>query len=88
MTVEAALLGTIAISCFPGEKPLYISYLEKKKLVDTIFSPKLIASKAADALTNPEKYTAREERGRALLNWMEDPAKRILGKITDALRNH
>ncbi len=85
MTVEAALLGTIAISCFPGQKPLYISYLEKKKLVDTIFSPKQIASKAADALANPEKYRTREERGSALLNWMEDPAKRILAKITDAL---
>ncbi len=84
MTVEAALLGTIAISCFPGRKPLYISYLEKKKLVDTIFSPKEIASKAADALTNPEKYTTREQRGSALLNWMEDPAHRILAKITDA----
>ena len=86
MTVEAALLGTIAISCFPGQKPLYISYLEKKKLVDTIFSPKQIASKAADVLTKPEKYTAREKRGSALLNWMEDPAQRILAKITDALR--
>jgi uncharacterized protein len=85
MTVEAALLGTIAISCFPGQKPLYISYLEKKKLVDTIFSPKLIVSKAAEALTSPEKYATREEKGRALLNWMEDPAQRILGKITDAV---
>jgi len=86
MTVEAALLGTIAISCFPGPKPLYISYLEKKKLVDTIFSPKQIASKAADALTNPEKFTTREERGTALLKWMEDPSQRILAKITDTLR--
>jgi predicted glycosyltransferase len=86
MTVEAALLGTIAISCFPGQKPLYISYLEKKKLVDTIFSPKQIASKAADALTNPEKYTTRGDRGSALLNWMEDPAQQILAKITDSLR--
>ncbi len=86
MTVEAALLGTVAISCFPGQKPLYISYLEKKKLVDTIFSPKQIASKAADALTNPEKYTTRGVRGRTLLTWMEDPVRRILAKISEARR--
>lgn len=86
MTVEAALLGTISISCFPGQKPLYISYLEKKKLVDTIFSPKQIASRTADVLTSPEKYTVRRERGNALLNWMEDPSGRIHAKLTSALR--
>ncbi len=84
MTVESALLGTVAVSCFPGPKPLYISYLEKKKLVVTIYSPKQIASRVDDVLTDPEKYSARKENGKALLAEMENPAQRILERINEA----
>ncbi len=84
MTVEAALLGTAAISCFPGKKPLYISYLEKKQLVETIFSPRSVASKIAKILRDPEADKPRMEKGRELLRWMENPVTRIAQKIMDA----
>ncbi len=86
MTVEAALLGTVAVSCFPGEKPLYISYLEKKRLIDTIFSPRRVASKIADILQNSEKYEPRRKSGKRLLEWMEDPTRRVVPKVIDAVR--
>ena len=84
MTVEAALLGTPAISCFPGEKPLYIRYLERRGLVETIHSPRKIVSRVRDVLSNPEKFEAQREEGRKLLAWMEDPAARILATVKDA----
>jgi predicted glycosyltransferase len=86
MTVEAALMGTLALSCFPGQTPIYIEYLEKRRLVDTIKSPKLIASRAQDMIANPEKYQARKDEGKKLLDWMEDPVKKITGKIKQAAR--
>ena len=86
MTVEAALLGTIAISCFPGNKPLYIKYLERRRLVDTMFSPKQIAAKVERILQVPEEFRSRQESGKELLRWMENPTKPIVQKITDAAR--
>src|SRR5437764_1335841 len=55
MTVEAALLGRPAISCFPGDKPLYIKYLEKKGLVKTIQSPRTIAMKVRETLASDKE---------------------------------
>jgi len=77
MTVESVLLGTPAVSCFPGPRPLYIQYLENKRLVETLHSPKSIASRAREALVHPERFESQRSRGRALLKWMEDPVKRI-----------
>jgi uncharacterized protein len=73
MTTEAALLGRLAISCFPGEKPLYIKYLERKGLVTTILHPKKIAQTLAKALTSPKELDKQKKRGTALFQWMEDP---------------
>jgi uncharacterized protein len=87
MTVEAALLGTIAISCFPGTKPLYISYLEGKHLVETILSPRTVASTTIEILRDPEKYRSRRGEGRELLRWMENPAKLIVRKVLDATKS-
>jgi predicted glycosyltransferase len=77
MTVEAALLGRPAISNFPGEKPLYIKYLESKGLVKTIQSPREIALRVARTLESEEEREKQEKRGTKLLRQMEDPIKII-----------
>lgn len=77
MTVEAALLGRPAISNFPGEKPLYIKYLERKGLVKTIRSPREIALGVARTLGSKEELEEQEKRGAKLLRQMEDPIKVI-----------
>lgn len=86
MTVEAALMGTLSISCYPGTTPIYIEYLEGKGLLETIHSPKVVVSRVRNMLTNPEEYEAQRQQGRELLNWMEDPSKRILSKVKEAAR--
>jgi uncharacterized protein len=80
MTIEAALLGKLAVSCFPGEKPLYIKYLERKGLVSTILNPKRIAQTLAKALTSPKELDKQQRRGTALLRWMEDPIS-VLARV-------
>src|SRR3989449_7111404 len=77
MTVEAALLGRPAISCFPGPKPLYIKYLEKKGLVKTIQSPRTIAMKVRETLASDKAMEEQQKRGAQLLRGMEDPIKII-----------
>jgi len=81
MTVEAALLGRPAISNFPGEKPLYIKYLEKKRLVNTIQSPREIALRVARILASEEEREKQEKRGTKLLRQMEDPIRVISGVV-------
>jgi predicted glycosyltransferase len=81
MTVEAALLGIPSISCFPGPKPLYIQYLEKLGLVETIKSPREIASKLHRMLTDPEAFETQKRRGKQLLAKMEDPVAKILSTV-------
>lgn len=80
MTVEAALLGKPAVSCFPGDKPRYIRYLEGKGLVKTILSPKKIALLAKKTMSSERIQNAQHSRGSELLNWMEDPI-RLISKI-------
>ncbi len=87
MTVESALLGTPAVSCFPGEKPLYIKYLERQRLVRTIYSPKETSLWVEDVLKRPEKYEAVKEKGKRLLEWMDDPAEKILAVVREAAVN-
>ena len=77
MTVEAALLGRPAISNFPGEKPLYIKYLESKGLVKTIQSPREIALRVARTLGSEEEREEQKKRGAKLLRQMEDPIQVI-----------
>ena len=81
MTVEAALLGIPSISCFPGPKPLYIQYLERLGLVETIRSPREIASKVCRMITEPELFQSQKRRGRELLTRMEDPIAKILSTV-------
>src|SRR5690349_15681844 len=81
MTVEAALLGRPAVSCFPGEKPLYIQYLEKQGLVKTIQSPREIALRVNTTLASKAKQKAQEARGTKLLDQMEDPVRVISGVV-------
>lgn len=82
MTVEAALLGRPAISCFPGEKPVYIKYLEKRGLVETVQSPREIARRVSKALASGEDRKEHEQRGTKLLHRMEDPVKVISGVVS------
>ncbi len=77
MTMEAALLGVSAVSCFPGPKPLYISYLESKHLVRTMKSPAAIARETIKILRDDRRQQSQRERGRRLLSWMEDPTAKI-----------
>src|SRR4029077_5978446 len=63
MTVEAALLGIPSISCFPGPKPLYIQYLERLGIVDTIKSPREIVSRVHRILTSPEAFDNQRRNG-------------------------
>src|SRR5438309_11922832 len=86
MTVEAALLGRSAISCFPGEKPLYIKYLEKKGLVKTIQSPRHIALVAGRTLASDEERERQEKRGKKLLGQMEDQIRVISGVVRKSWR--
>src|SRR2546428_11251885 len=86
MTVEAALLGRPAISCFPGEKPLYIKYLEKRGLVQTIRSPRRIALLVGRVLDSEEEREKQQRRGTRLLHEMEDPIKIISGVVRKTWR--
>jgi predicted glycosyltransferase len=86
MTVEAALLGIPSISCFPGPKPLYIEYLERLGLVETIRSPREIASKIQRILADPEAFEGQSKGGKQLLAKMEDPVAKILSTVEVAGR--
>jgi predicted glycosyltransferase len=88
MTVEAALLGRPAISNFPGEKPLYIRYLERKGLVKTIRSPREIALSVARTLGSEEEREEQKKRGAKLLRQMEDPIKVISGVVRKTWRKN
>src|SRR5438093_3675287 len=84
MTVEAALLGVPAISCFPGPKPLYIRYLERKRLVKTIKSPSKITKEVLQILRNDKRREDQRRRGKKLLAWMEDPTEKLLDTLKRA----
>lgn len=81
MTVEAALLGIPAISCFPGPKPLYIQYLERLGVVETIKSAPRVVSRVEKMLNDPESFDDQRKRGRQLLTKMEDPVAKILSTV-------
>jgi predicted glycosyltransferase len=84
MTVEAALLGVPAISCFPGPKPLYIRYLESKGLVRTIKSPNKISQEVLELLRDDKRRERQKIEGTRLLAWMEDPTQKILETVKKA----
>jgi uncharacterized protein len=84
MTVEAALLGIPAISCFPGPKPLYIQYLETRGLVRTIKSPNNVATEVLEILRNDKTRENQKRMGTRLLAWMEDPTQKILETVKKA----
>lgn len=86
MTVEAALLGRPAISVFPGEKPLYISYLEKEGLVETIRLPRQIAQIVKRTIESKAELSGQRKRGTELLRQMEDPINVISGVVRETLK--
>ena len=81
MTVEAALLGIPAISCYPGPKPLYIQYLERLGLVETVKLARKVGSRVEKMLTDPEFFDDQRRTGKQLLARMEDPITKILSTV-------
>lgn len=80
MTVEAALLGKPAISCFPGPRVLYLEWLEKQGAMRTIFSPRRIAKIVGETLRTDSTHQERSSRGARLLQQMEDPI-RVVSRV-------
>jgi hypothetical protein len=60
---------------------LYIQYLERLGLVETIKSPQEIASKVHRILTEPEAFEGQKRDGKRLLKKMEDPVAKILSTV-------
>ena len=81
MTVEAALLGIPSISCFPGPRPLYIQYLERLGIVKTIRSPREVATRVHEILSDPQAFDGQKRKGKELLARMEDPIAKILSTV-------
>ena len=78
MTAEASLLGTPAISCYPGPPTLIEKYLIRKKLIARITEPERTVKRIGKILDNlSEERKLQKERADALLARMEDPADAI-----------
>jgi len=76
MTAEAALLGVPAISAFQGPELYTERYLLSKGLLLKARTPAEVSRCVRASLD--QAYRKRyQKRGRALLDWMEDPAARI-----------
>ena len=76
MTTEAALLGVPAVSAFQGAELYTETYLQSKKL---LLRAKTVGevSKCVSASLEARYRESYKRRGRALLDWMEDPAARV-----------
>ena len=85
MTAEAALLGTPAISCYPGPPTLVEKYLIREKLIARITEPEKSVKRVGRILDNlSEERKLQRERASALLARMEDPADAITRYIEGA----
>jgi uncharacterized protein len=84
MTAEAALLGVPAVSAFQGAELLTERYLLSKRL---LLRARTVAevSKCVSASLERRYSEGYHRRGRAVLDWMEDPAARVAGYL-NALR--
>ncbi len=86
MTVEAALMGKLAISCFPGPRVLYLDWLEKQRVMQTVFSPRRIAKIVGKTLGSGSAMNSYGRRGIALLKKMEDPTT-VLSRVVHRALN-
>jgi len=80
MTTEAALLGVPAVSAFQGAELYTEEYLQTKGLLLKARSVGEV-SKCVSAALNPRYRESYQRRARALLDWMEDPAKSVAGYL-------
>ena len=77
MTAEAALLGVPAVSAFQGAQLYTEKYLLSKSLLLKARSVDAV-SKCVRASLDPKYRKSYRRRGRALLDWMEDPAEIVV----------
>jgi uncharacterized protein len=80
MTTEAALLGVPAVSAFQGAELFTERYLISKRLLLKARSVDEV-SKYVRASLEPSYGEDYQRRGRALLEWMEDPSKKVVGYL-------
>lgn len=80
MTAEAALLGVPAVSAFQGAELYTERYLLSKRLLLKARSVGGV-SKCVSASLDLGYREAYRQRGRALLDWMEDPSEKVVGYL-------
>jgi predicted glycosyltransferase len=81
MTTEAALLGVPAVSAFQGPTLYTEKYLLSKRLLLKARSVDGV-SKCVTTSLAPRYRESYRRRGRALLDWMDDPSDKVLGYLT------
>ncbi len=77
MTTEAALLGVPAVSAFQGAELYTEKYLLSKRLLLKARSVAEVSKYVAASL-DPRYREGYRRRGRALLDWMEDPSQKVI----------
>jgi hypothetical protein len=77
MTTEAALLGVPAVSAFQGAELFTEKFLLSKRLLLKARSVSEV-SKCVAASLSPSYRESFHRRGRALLDWMEDPSQKVI----------
>jgi uncharacterized protein len=80
MTTEAALLGVPAVSAFQGAELYTEKYLLSKRLLLKARSVDEV-SKCVRASLDPQYREGYQRRGRALLDWMDDPSEKVIGYL-------
>lgn len=80
MTTEAALLGVPAVSAFQGAELYTEKYLISKRLLLKARSVAEV-SRCVSASLDQGYREGYQRRGRALLDWMEDPAAKVVGYL-------
>jgi len=77
MTAEAALLGVPAVSAFQGAELYTEKYLLSKRLLLKARTVEEV-SRCVSASLNARYREGYRRRGRALLDWMEDPSEKVI----------
>lgn len=89
MTIEAALLGVPAFSCYPDRPFLIERYLINKGLVVRETSPEEAAKKIVKTFDNLELARAKQrEKARKLTKNFEDPTEVIASTVKDVARTY
>jgi predicted glycosyltransferase len=81
MTAEAALLGTPAISYYPGEQTFVDRFLESYGLVEKLHDPGRIAQRALAISRDIDFREFYRKKAIRLIRNMEDPLKIIVKRI-------